>query len=295
MKERGLSSWEKRFFPQVVFIFTVLFLIASQALAETKESEFAMFKRTTSQVMLWGKNGILTVPTAIPVGRGDVYLGITTQDAGKIEDKKLFLTTGSVVVGTSDDVELAYTKRTFIWEDGYRSDIEMDTFHLKTRVLHLTDSLIPQIAVGINASSLKQNQFNKVSEILFNPYIAVTEQIKAFNNKLVIGLSAVADVLYNEGATSDTFFSAGINVGLFEHLFLVAEAQGIGKEDEDPIINAGLRLKVWWLNAGFGYFNLAPKKNDEGDVEGVDFTESSYWMATLALEIPLGKLFKGGK
>ncbi|MFA6366863.1 MAG: hypothetical protein WCX13_06700, partial [Candidatus Hydrogenedentales bacterium] len=151
-----------------------LLLCIGSAVAQTENTEFALFKRTIAPVMRWGENGIMTVPKATTLGKGNFFIGAMGQEAGMLEGLKLYLTSASVMAGTSDDVEFGYTRRQLIWEDLYFSNLSMDTFHLKARFLNFADYFIPQASIGVNAVSLVDNQFSDRNDILFNPYLAVT-------------------------------------------------------------------------------------------------------------------------
>ena len=273
----------------------VTFLVGSIALsyhlnAETIASEFSLFKRTTSPAMSWGENGMLIVPKAQPIGKGDINFGATSVQSGQIQGKKLYLTTGTLMVGTSEDVEMGISKRTFIWEDGYRSDIEMDSFHLKVRVLNLTDYYTPQIAIGVNGSSIKQNSFEDQKDILFNPYAAVTLPIKLFTENFIFSISGVVETIYNDSESTEHIYSAGADLIFYDTLYLIAEAQGANQKTEEPVINMGAKLKYGWFSIGAGLFNMQQNKIKDGNV-GTQENKEQYWMVHLNMEIPLLKLF----
>ncbi|MGE4520772.1 MAG: hypothetical protein AB7E04_14820 [Desulfobacteraceae bacterium] len=278
-----------------VFLVLTAFLLSVSAIchAETRESEFAMFKRSVSPVYNWGKNGLITVPKATTLGKWNVFLGGSAQEAGKIEGDNLYLTSGSVMVGTSSDVELGYTKRQFIWDDFDKTDLEMDTYHFKARVFHMTDNFIPQAAIGINAVSLKDNDFSSEEDILFNPYLSVTVQVPLYKEKVVFSATGVIETLYNEGDSSSAFFSAGADLAFFDTIYLIAEAQGINKDNEDPIFNFGAKIKAGWFSLGLAMYNAIQNDVTEDDME--DDEDSSYFMAYAGIEIPLGDMFKKDK
>lgn len=279
-----------------VFLTAVFFMLTVQVVkAETPESEFALFKRTISPVYKWGENGVLTIPKATTIGKANLYLGGNAQDAGKIEDKQLFLTGATIMVGSSSDVELGYTKRQLIWDDGKKSDFEMDTFHLKARVLHITNDYLPQIAVGVNAVSLKENQFNNKKDILFNPYAVATIRIPIFTENAVLSVSGVVETISNENESARAFYSAGADLMLFKKLFLMAEMQGINKEKSDSVINLGAKYKIGWLSIGAGMFNIVNKESGTSVSSSTAKTDNAYWMAHATLDIPLGDLFSGKK
>lgn len=268
-------------------------LVSSCSLqAETVASEYSLFKRIISPSLNWGENGLMLVPKAQPIGKGNIYLGATAVDAGKIEGDKLYLTTGSLMIGTSDDVEIGLSKRTFIWETGERSDISMDTFHLKARVLNLTDYYTPQIAVGVNGASISNNKFNDNENVLLNPYVAVTVPIRMFTDKFIWSFTGVAEQVRANGETTETFFNAGTDIKLWDTLYLIAEGQGVGQKEQDPVYNFGAKLKLGWFNLGGGLFNVSQDKVKSQDL-GADENKEQYWMAHVGLEIPLLKLFGG--
>ena len=276
-------------------------LVASSAIfmgmnlnAETVASEFSLFKRVISPSMNWGENGLMLVPKAQTIGKGNVNIGVTSVDSGQIQGDNLYLTTGTLMIGTSDDVEIGISKRTFIWDTGERSDIEMDSFHLKARVFHLTDYYTPQISIGVNGASVASNDFNNQEDILYNPYIAVTLPIKVVTEDLLLSVTGVAERVYNNGESSETVLSAGADVVLYDTLYLMAEAQGINQETEDPIVNIGAKLKYNWISVGVGLFNISQDKIESANV-GAEENKEQYWMASLNFNIPLLNLFGNDK
>ncbi|MDD5711541.1 MAG: hypothetical protein PHY31_02150 [Smithellaceae bacterium] len=273
----------------ILLLFVLSIYEVPRAGAATTESDFAMFKRIISPAYKWGENGLLTVPKATTIGRYNFYLAANAQDAGKIEDRRIFLTTGSVMLGTSTDVELGYTKRTFIWDDFKRSDVDMDTAHLKARILHFSNDFIPQISVGINGASIHGNRVSNQGDILFNPYLAATINIPIVNRDYaILSATGVAEVLYNQGVSSDPFYSVGVDLILFKHLYLVAEVQGLNLKNQRQVVNAGAKFKYGWFSVGVGGFNLAAQKVATGE-ETLE-TENSYLMAHASFEIPLERL-----
>jgi len=271
-------------------IVPITMLLCSHLLAETRASEFSLFKRIIGPSMNWGENGLMLVPKATPIGKGNLDFGITSVDSGKIQGEKLYLTTATVMIGTSDDVEVGLSKRTFIWENGDRSDINMDSFHLKARVLNLTDYYTPKVAVGVNGVSIKNNKFDDNSNILYNPYLAITLPIRVFTDNFIISATAVAEKVYVNGESSKTFYSAGADMVFFKTLYLIAEAQGLNKKDEDPVINVGAKLKYGWFSIGAGLFNIQKDKVKSGEV-GTEENKEQYWMVSVNLNIPLLKIF----
>lgn len=253
-------------------------------------SEFSLFKRVISPSMNWGENGLMTVPKAQPIGKGNINIGVTSVDSGQIQGENLYLTTGTLMIGTSDDVEIGVSKRTFIWENGDRSDIEMDSFHLKARVFNLTDYYTPQVSVGVNGASIASNQFSDQEDILYNPYVAVTLPIRVFTDNFLVSATAVAEKVYNNGESTQMMYSAGADMVLFETLYLMAEAQGLNQETEDPIMNIGAKLKYGWISVGAGLFNISKDKMEAGDL-GSEENKEQYWMANVNLNIPLLNLF----
>ncbi|MEA2049714.1 MAG: hypothetical protein U9O56_03145 [Campylobacterota bacterium] len=257
---------------------------------EMPASDFSLFKRVISPSMNWGENGLMLVPKAQPIGKGNINIGTTTVDSGQIQGEKLYLTTGTLMIGTSEDVELGISKRTFIWENGDRTPVEMDSFHLKARVFNITDYYTPQISVGVNGSSIKSNDFENSEDILYNPYVAVTLPIKMFTENFLISITGVAEKIYNDSESTQNIYSAGADMILYDTVYLMAEAQGIGKEDEDAVINIGAKLKYGWFSIGAGLFNISQDKVQSGDIDAAENKEQ-YWMANINMEIPLLNLF----
>ncbi|PIE75179.1 MAG: hypothetical protein CSA18_01210 [Deltaproteobacteria bacterium] len=277
-----------------IFVLTVLFFVVSASFvcAETREAEFAMFKRSISPVYNWGKNGLITVPKATTIGKWNFFAGGMAQQSGEIEGDNLYLTSGSIVVGTSSDVEIGYTRRQFIWDNFDRTDLEMDTYHFKARVFHMSDGFLPQAAMGINAVSLKSNDFTNEEDILFNPFLSVTVQIPFYKDKIVLSATGVMEILYSEGESSSAFFSAGADLALFDTFFLIAEAHGINQDNGDPLFNIGAKVKSGWFSLGVAFYNVAQNDIAEARDGNID---SLYFMAYAGVEIPIGDMFRKNK
>ena len=256
--------------------------------AASKQAEFALFKRSINPEYNWGENGVITVPKAVPAGKGNIYAAVSAQDSGTIEGDRIFLTAATLAVGTSDDVEFAYTRRQFIWDDLDKTDLSMDTYSFKARIFHMTDSFIPQVALGMNAVSLENNEFDREEDILFNPYLAATIRVPLFTDKAVFSATAVAESIYNEGETSDLFFSAGADLVLFDMVYLLAEVQGLNKDEEDAVVNLGAKVKIGWVSLGVAVYNCIEEDVSTGDPGFTD--DSSDVRAYALVELPLGKL-----
>ena len=270
-------------------LLATIFLSVS-AFAQTSSSVYSLFKRSISPSMSWGDNGVMSVPKADTIGRGNINLGLVAVDSGQIDGQKLYLTSGTLMVGTSRDVELGVTKRTFIWEDGKRSDISMDTLHLKIRLLDVADYYIPKVAIGVNGASLTTNQFNATEDFLFNPYLAVSVPIKVFTDNFIINVTGVAENVVSEGEETETFFSAGVDTKIFKHFYLLAEAQGIGNDESDAIINLGAKARLGWFSLGAGLFNISQAKLKDQNINA-DENKEQYWMLHANVKIPLQKIF----
>lgn len=269
-----------------LFISSLIAILPDIAAAETAASEFALFKRTMTPVWQWGENGILTVPKAPPIGKYNIYAALSGQEAGEIQGEKLYNTNASIVIGTSDDAEIGYTRRQLIWKNGDRTDLESDVFHIKTRVINLAEFFIPQLSVGVIGSSLRDNQFTDTKEILFNPFAAATVNIPLFSKKHRMSITGVAETLYSSGEATDAFYDAGLDISFFDNtLTFMAEYQGIDKEAADVILNAGAKLKLFdFLNIGGGMFNMSQSKKDNSVSQN-----NAYTMAFVSVELPLGR------
>jgi len=285
----------------VLLAVAVIFCIGSVA-AQSGDNEFALFKRTIAPVMRWGENGILTVPKATTLGKGNFFIGAMGQQAGTIEGLDLYLTSASLMAGTSDDVEFGYTRRQLIWEDLYFSNLSMDTFHLKARFLNFGDYLIPQAAIGVNAVSLVDNKFEDRNDILFNPYLAVTSTIPIFSSKILFSVTAVAETIMNENQLGKYQFSGGADINLFNFLYGFAEVQGFDPNAlvADQVVNAGIKLRLGPLSAGIGMFNMSLNPGEGDNVIDqyasslLDLANANY-MATVAFDIKLGAKPKAKK
>ena len=279
---------------KLLLLALALFLCIGSAFSQSVEAEFAMFKRIVSPVMKWGVNGILTVPKANTIGKLNFYAGAMGKEAGVLEDLKLFNTSLSLMVGSSEDVELGYTRRQLIWQDIKFSDLSMDTFHIKARVLNLGDYFFPQVAVGTNMVSLVDNSFTNKNNILFNVYAAATSTIPLITPKLgTVSVTAVAETIMNEGELGVYQFSGGADVNLFNFLFVFGELQGFNPNKiNNEIINVGAKIKLGSLSAGAGLFGISRLADPTGtlldNVESSTFDiENAKWMATIAFEIDL--------
>ncbi|MBU1171708.1 MAG: hypothetical protein KKD44_19315 [Proteobacteria bacterium] len=267
----------------------VLFWMCQTASAASKQAEFALFKRSISPDYKWGENGVITIPKAIPTGKWNIYAAASAQDSGSIEGDRIFLTSTTIMIGTSDDVEFGYTRRQFIWDNFDKTDLSMDTYSFKARIFHMTDSIIPQVALGVNAVSLANNEFDHQEDILFNPYLTATIQVPLFTDKAVLSATAVAESIYNEGESSDLFFSAGTDLVLFNMVYLMAEVQGIDKDQEDYVVNIGAKVKMGWFSLGLAGYNVIQKDVSTGDP---GFSDDSTDLRVYGLvEVPLGKIF----
>lgn len=279
---------------KLLFIMLALSLCAGLAFGQNAEAEFALFRRTISPVMLWGENGILTVAKATTLGRTHFYTAALGQQAGVMEGLQLYNTSLSVMAGTSEDVELGYTRRQLIWQDLYFSDLSMDTFHLKARVLDLADYFLPQVAVGMNAVSLVDNQFTNKDDILFNAYATATSVIPIFTPLMKLSITAQAETIMNEGEIGTLLFSGGADLNLFNFLYGFAEVQGVNfQRANNEVINLGAKLKLGPVSAGIGMFNIARTRDPTGSI--IDNIESSSFLfdtakyvATVAVDIKLG-------
>lgn len=283
-------------------LLTVLILIAAAAVsAQTAETEFALFKRMISPVMKWGENGVLTVPKATTVGKTNFYAGLVGQEAGTVQGLKLYMTSASLIAGTSADVELGYTHRQLIWEDLYLTNVSMDTFHLKTRFLDFGKYVLPQAAIGVNAVSLVNNKFEDRNDILFNIYLAATSTIPIFTPRLLFSVTAVAETIMARDQLGTYMFSGGADLNIFDFLFAFAEVQGFNPTTpNNEVINLGGKLQIGGLSVGVGMFNIIRQKLVSEDIiENIESSvfnfDNAKWMVSIVYELRLGKMLAPGK
>lgn len=280
-------------FAFILFCFTTL-ILPTVVGAETRSVEFALFKKMITPVYKFGENGIITVPKAIPTGQGNVYYAANGQEAGKIQGDQLYMVTESLMIGSSNDVELGITKREFVWETAERSDIEMDSYHFKARAFHIDDDFWPQVAIGVNAVSLKNSSPEGENETLLNPFLAVTMNIP-FADEYAMSISWVVEHVEVNGQTTQRFYSGGVDLKLADMFFFMAEAHGLNKEDEDPMVNVGAKLKYGWFHLGVVGFNVNQgnivENADEYAEEEDDSTDEIKTMYHFAFQIPFGELF----
>lgn len=274
----------------------LLLICASAVFAQTEEVEFALFKRMIAPVMKWGENGVLTIPKATTIGKLNFYAGATGQQAGVLQGINLYLTSASLIAGTSEDVELGYTRRQLIWQDLYLSNLAMDTFHLKTRFLDFGKYLIPQAAIGVNAVSLVDNKFQNRGDILFNIYLTATSTIPIFTPKLLFSVTGVAETIMNKDQLGTYIFDVGADLNIFDVLFGFAEIQGFNpSKPNNEVINVGGKLQLGPVSVGVGMFNIIRQKIVSDDIleniESSTFSfENANWMASLVFELKLGKM-----
>ncbi|NQT59940.1 MAG: hypothetical protein HQ557_13230 [Bacteroidetes bacterium] len=288
---------------KLLLLFVLFLLCVSLLFAGDGELEFALFKRTVSPVMKWGENGVLTIPKATTAGRLNAYVGIFGQQAGTINDLDLYLTSATVMVGSSADVELGYTRRQLIWEDFYFTDISMDTIHLKARVLDFGKDVMPSVAVGMNGVSLVDNTFDNENDILFNPYIAATSYISILPNMLEIDVTVVAETIMSDGEFGIPQFSLGVDANLLNMLYVFGEVQGVQIDLENfdltqsmnEMMNIGAKLKLGWVSIGVGMFNIIRETEEgEGIVDNIAAStfnlENAQYMASVVVEVPVRTL-----
>jgi hypothetical protein len=298
----------RRVMSRKLLMFLVLFLLCfSHIFASSDEVDFALFKRTIAPVMKWGENGVLMVPKATTVGRTNTYIGIMGQQIGTLIEKDLYLTSLSAMAGSSEDVELGYTRRQIIWEDFYFTDFSMDTFHMKARVLDFNQDLIPEVAVGVNGVSLVAGgTFENTKDILFNPYLVATSNLRLIPDFLELSVTAVAETIMSEGEFGKPQFSLGADVQLLNFLYAFGEVQGVQVDLEEfdiskssnEMINFGAKVKFGWISAGVGMFNIIRGTSGEdedqslvGNIENSSFNmDNAFYMASVIVEIPLGQL-----
>ncbi len=285
-----------------LLVFLILFLVClGQAVAEADELEFALFKRTVSPVMKWGENGVLTIPKATTVGRTNIYFGLLGQEAGILNNRTIYLTSATVMAGSSEDVEIGYTRRQIITDDFYFIDFAMDTFHLKARILDFGDNtILPSVAVGMNGVSMVDNAFNNTKDILFNPYIVATSTVKVIDRFLEFSFTALAETIMTDGEFGDPQFSIGADVNLMNFLFAFGELQGFNPEEPNrEVINIGAKVRLGWITAGLGMFNIIRDTEDDSGNLMDNYTSSTFdlenanYIGSVVVTVPLGKLFLG--
>lgn len=287
---------------------TVLFLLCFSLLfAAEGDLDFALFKRTVSPVLRWGENGLLTVPKALTIGRMNSYIGLFGQQAGKINDQELYLTSLTVLVGTSSDVEIGYTRRQLIWDDLYFTDMSMDTIHLKTRILDFDTQLLPAVSLGVNGVSLVDNQFTNKNDILFNPYLVATSVITLLPNILEVSVTALAETIMSGDSIGKPQFSLGADVNLLNMVYVFGEMQGMQSdlknfdlsESTNEMVNVGAKVKIGWVSAGVGLFNVVRESAESGNIianatSSTFNLDSAQYMASIVVSVPIGNFLTIG-
>jgi hypothetical protein len=284
---------------RLLFLLVLLLLCTTLVFAADEEQEFALFKRTVAPVMKWGENGVLTIPKASTIGRLNTYVGLFGQQAGSLNGLDLYLTSATVMIGSSADVEIGYTRRQLIWEDFYFTDMAMDTIHLKTRVLDFGEDVMPSVSVGMNGVSLVDNTFTNQNDILFNPYVVATSYVSIIPDFLELTVSAVAETIMSEGKFGLPQFSIGADAHLMNMLYVFGEVQGIQvdldnfdlSKSMNEVINIGARVQIGWISAGVGMFNII--RDTEGDdlidnIWSSTFNlDSANYMASIVVDVPI--------
>ncbi len=270
-------------------LLAIIFFVSGSASAGSKEEKFSLFKRTISPIYDMGGNGLISVPKATPLDGGTLFAGVNVKEAGKVNNEDIYLVSGSLMVGLFNFLEVGYTNRHFIWDDSY-SDISMDTLSAKARVFNSNATILPDVAVGVNAVSLNGNEFEEEEDVLFNPYVAATFEFPVIENVLDISTTATAETVYNDGDSGDLFFSAGTDIKLFNFLYLLTEFQGINKEDEDCVVNLGAKAEFGWLSVGATIYNAIEGEIGSGDEAITE--DSSHYSAYANVKIPFGKIAK---
>lgn len=255
--------------------------------ANASADHFSRFKQTITPSYLLGVNGLVTIPTADTVGRHNAFVGATVVDAGEVAGESLYNVRASAVFGSSDDVELGYTRNTLIWDNGDRTEMDADVFHFKVRLLNLANSFIPKVAFGTLAMSVRENEFDQGSDVLFAPFVVATSRFPlADGHELTV--TADMEWLHHGGQDSEQFFNAGI-AGSFWHekLTVVLEKQGIGRDGDDAeaVTNVAVQAKLYdMFTLGLGVYDLDRYSDtDEG------------MMIKLGFSLPLGEWLGGDK
>ncbi|MBL7006040.1 MAG: hypothetical protein ISR78_03040 [Spirochaetia bacterium] len=287
-------------FKKLLIGLILVLLCFSTLFASDEALEFALFKRTVAPVMKWGENGVLTIPKASPIGRLKTYVGIFGQQAGYLNGLNLYLTSATVMVGSSADVELGYTRRQLIWEDFYFTDMAMDTIHLKTRVLDFGKDVMPSVSVGMNGVSLVDNTFTNQNDILFNPYVVATSYIEILPNILELDITVMAETIMSDGKFGIPQFSLGADAHLFNMFYVFGEMQGLQVDlanfditkSTNEMVNIGAKVKIGWVSVGLGMFNIVRDTTEGEDIiDNISSStfniESAKYMASVVVEVPL--------
>ena len=260
-------------------ILTILLLLGATAYADTATSDYNMFKRSTSPAYLWGGNGVLTIPKAQPVGKYNTYLAAYGQEAGTIQGDTLYYSRATLMIGTSDDVELGFTKAQLIWDNGEKTDVEADVYSCKARVLNLGEYWLPSVAIGAHGTSLQGNRFNSEKDLLFNPYITATIKVPLFHENVIFSGTIDSEWLHNNGESTKDFINIGVDISILDDFLIVAAEQlGVNDEELEPTFNVAAKLKLLKvIHIGLGQYNLG-EKNDR----------DAYFVGFIGISMPFG-------
>ncbi|MHB8089707.1 MAG: hypothetical protein ACYDH2_15810, partial [Anaerolineaceae bacterium] len=129
-----------------------------------------------------------------------------------------------------------------------------------------------------------------------------TSTIPIFSSKLgLISVTALAETIMNENQLGIFQFSGGVDVNLFKFIFAAAEIQGFNPTTpNNEVVNLGAKIKLGVFSAGVGVVNIIRTKDSTGDLlnnaESSEFNlDNIDWVATLAVDIPLGRMFASKK
>ncbi|HAR63656.1 MAG: hypothetical protein DKM50_00105 [Candidatus Margulisiibacteriota bacterium] len=209
----------------------------------TSSLDWNLFKKYNSMIFIPNQNGLLTVPIATTIGKGKIAAGLSSLEAGKISDTKVYYTNAGILLGTSDDVEIGYSKKALVFSDDYsRTDIEGANLYLKIKLLDWGD-VVPRIAVGLTATSLTNESDLDKYNTFMNAFAVTSIMFDLFAAR--IGLHAGLENGFMGDNQGDPFFFGGATITLFDFINLCGEYVGANQEGEDGMVNASAGVKLF--------------------------------------------------
>ena len=220
-----------------LMLITIFLTSAAFASPTTSGLDWAFFKNYMSPAWVWGENGLITIPIADTLGQGHVALSMTGIDAGKLQGEPMAFSTVSLQVGTSTDVELGYTKK-FLLYKWLRTDIEGETFHMKVKLLDLSElnAFTPKLSLGTIAFALTNKDNYSTKDMFFNIFAVASQNIAVGRLHLGYEFGMVGQ------ATSTGFFFLGADVPIGP-VSIVGEYVGSDVEGKGGVTNAGICYK----------------------------------------------------
>ncbi|MFH1429476.1 MAG: hypothetical protein ABIH39_07005 [Candidatus Margulisiibacteriota bacterium] len=230
-------------FSLALLIITSTVMAASGSYSATSGLDFAMFKRYASPAYILNENGLLTIPIADTIGKGKIAVAASGINAGEIDGTGVYYSTGTIVFGTSDDVEIGISKKALVYTDDFsRTDIGGVTFHLKLRLVNLGD-FIPKVSIGMVATSLTdENEITKFNTFI-DAFAVASSEVTFWGTTFAIHGGAESGFIGD--TRSELFFFAGSSISIIDFINVAGEYVGAKETGEEGIINVTAAIRVY--------------------------------------------------